>query len=175
MRLCARTFGSRKYVLYCGAGKRHGLRMRSRRWKNGHCAQTVRARECLPGSPVPNMPCIPALPVPSGAPTMTRHVKWPRRTPSLTRSLLQPRVMRMHCLRRMICKPPQWRSAEFRAGPIRMNEGSARGHCLFGIDQCRQDLVVDLQPAASLFGSAFAVRDDGGDLLADETHDIVES
>ncbi|MGY4503057.1 hypothetical protein ACVWYH_007014 [Bradyrhizobium sp. GM24.11] len=61
-----------------------------------------------------------------------------------------------------------------RAGPIGMNERSARRHRLFGIDQRRQDLVVDLQPSASLLGSAFTLGDHGCDLLADEAHDVIE-
>ena len=61
-----------------------------------------------------------------------------------------------------------------RAGAIRMNEWRAGRHRLFGIDQRRQNLVVDLQPTAGLLGSAFAVRDHRRDLLADEAHDIVE-
>ena len=55
-----------------------------------------------------------------------------------------------------------------------MNDWRARRHRLLGIDQRRQNLVVDLQPAAGLLGCAFTVRNDGGDLLADEADDIVE-
>ena len=42
------------------------------------------------------------------------------------------------------------------------------------IEHRRQDLVVDLEPAAAFFGGGFAVGDDGRDLLADEAHDVVE-
>ena len=62
--------------------------------------------------------------------------------------------------------------ARFRA--LVVNDGRARAHRRFGIEDRGQHFVVDLDFAASFFGRAFSVRDDRGDSLADESHDIVE-
>ncbi|MGY4481079.1 hypothetical protein ACVWWR_000270 [Bradyrhizobium sp. LM3.2] len=61
-----------------------------------------------------------------------------------------------------------------RSGAVRMNDRCTRRHRFFRVDQRRQKLVIDLQPAAGVLGGGFAVCDDGGDLLSDEADNVVK-
>ena len=57
---------------------------------------------------------------------------------------------------------------------VGMDDRRARRDRLLGIEHRRQDLVVDLEPAAAFLGGGFGLGDDGGDLLPDEADDVVE-
>ena len=50
----------------------------------------------------------------------------------------------------------------------------ARLHRLLGIEDGGQDLIVDLDQPCGCFGGGLGFGDDGGDALADETHDVVQ-
>ena len=57
---------------------------------------------------------------------------------------------------------------------VAVNDRCARCDRQRRIEHRRQDLVVDLEAAAALFGGGFGLRDDSGDLLPDEADDVVE-
>ena len=50
----------------------------------------------------------------------------------------------------------------------------ARAHRFFGIEDGRQDLVLDFELAAAFLGRGLGIGDDGGDALPDEARDVIE-
>ncbi len=57
---------------------------------------------------------------------------------------------------------------------VGMNDRRAMRDGGRGIEHRGQDVVDDIDAAAGFLRDRFAVRDHGGDLLADETHGVVE-
>ena len=66
------------------------------------------------------------------------------------------------------------RTPDARLRALIVDDGRALAHRFFGIEDRGQQLIVDLDPAASLFRRAFRFGYDGGDSLPDKPNHVVE-
>ena len=55
-----------------------------------------------------------------------------------------------------------------------VQDGRSGFHRFFGVENGRQDLVLQVETAATFFGGSFSFGDDGGDALTDEARHVIE-